>query len=333
LNQALNLQAFEPGALLIKSEKEIDFANPFARPATIVDFMRGDWASFADKLRLARVFLSNLDAKKYLPLDGRNLSTLDFLRDSGFGEKAIETFFRPFFAGVFLEDRLETSAALLRHLLINFSFGKATLPLQGMGAIPLYMAKGLQSDKILLGAEVKVEAGKTFLNGEHMPVRLLVDTTNKRVPTQDWNGSLTVYFSCAGRRLHSRLVVDADSAHLVRTAVCLSSVSENYAPSGKNLISCTLKMPSYEVTDLLIERVKFELGTIYKRQTNELEFMRHYYVKEALPSFLPRNQDGRGVKREGDCIIAGDSATYPSINGALLSGRQAADLAITALKN
>ena len=333
LNKALDLQVFEPGAWLMKDGRKIDFANPFAKPSSVLNFLAGDWASLADKLRLAKIFLTNLGATKDLPAAGRGETALEFLQRSGFDQKAIETFFRPFFAGVFLEDKLETSSAFLKHLLLNFSFGQATLPKAGMGAIPLVLAKGLRQGKILLGADVRFEGGQAYLNGEQLENAHVIDTTNRKVPSQDWNGSLTLYFACSGEKLHARLVVDADASKLIRTAVSLSSVNANYAPEGQNLISCTLKITTQEIDNVVIDSVQRELAAIYKRQAKEIRFMRHYYVREALPSFLPRNQEGRGVKREGNCIIAGDSATYPSINGALLSGRQAAELVLNALKN
>ena len=72
-----------------------------------------------------------------------------------FSPAIIERFFRPFFGGVFLDEKLATSAGLFRYYLKKFATGRALLPAAGIGEIPRQLAATLPpGGKLRLGCRV-----------------------------------------------------------------------------------------------------------------------------------------------------------------------------------
>ena len=96
-----------------------------------------------DKVRLAAL------AARVAAGDGRRLAEADdrpaveALRARGFSDAALDTFFRPFFAGVLLEDELTTSARFVDLMLRMFVRGRSTVPALGMVQLPRQIAAGL----------------------------------------------------------------------------------------------------------------------------------------------------------------------------------------------
>lgn len=63
-------------------------------------------------------------------------TTYDALRARGLSDDVIDRFFRPFLAGVFLEDQLTTSSRFFDLVWRSFARGTQCVPATGMGAIP-----------------------------------------------------------------------------------------------------------------------------------------------------------------------------------------------------
>ncbi|MGV2337584.1 MAG UNVERIFIED_CONTAM: FAD-dependent oxidoreductase [Planctomycetaceae bacterium] len=88
--------------------------------------------------------------------DGPDCSTADYLRHTiGFSEDIIRRFFRPWFAGVFLEPDLATSSRMFRFLFGTFAAGDAALPADGMESIPRQLATSLPAANLRLNCKVR----------------------------------------------------------------------------------------------------------------------------------------------------------------------------------
>lgn len=68
-------------------------------------------------------------------------------------------FFRPFFAGVFLDARLDAPKHWFEFLFAMFARGRATLPATGMRALPLQLAATLPPGTVRLSSAVRVVRG------------------------------------------------------------------------------------------------------------------------------------------------------------------------------
>ena len=155
---ALEPRYFESGAILRDGDQTWTVADPRRHPADIFESAAGMMFTAGDKARFAALVLEVLatpDARLLAePASDRDVSAAHFLWRRGFSADAIERFFRPFFGGVFLDNKLGTSAGLLRYYLKKFASGRALLPAGGMGAIPLQLAAALPAGKLRLGCEV-----------------------------------------------------------------------------------------------------------------------------------------------------------------------------------
>ena len=76
----------------------------------------------------------------------KDVETLVFLKNYGFSEQIISNFFTPFFAGVFLEKKLQTSSKFFKYVFSKFGSGLASLPLKGMQEIPKNMLRNINQN-------------------------------------------------------------------------------------------------------------------------------------------------------------------------------------------
>jgi len=72
---------------------------------------------------------------------GRDQSTLAALRRAGISGALIDQMFRPFLAGVFLEDELETSSRFFHLVWRSMLRGTLCLPRHGIQAVPEQLAR------------------------------------------------------------------------------------------------------------------------------------------------------------------------------------------------
>ena len=73
----------------------------------------------------------------------------------------IEQFFTPFFGGVFLDRKLETSSRMLNFVFRMFSQGSTALPAEGMGQIAKQLASELPSGSMRYGCRVRAVTANT----------------------------------------------------------------------------------------------------------------------------------------------------------------------------
>ncbi|MEM1442926.1 MAG: FAD-dependent oxidoreductase, partial [Verrucomicrobiota bacterium] len=133
---ALDLQTFEPGALVWKTGQLRPVMDVFRRPATLFSSAFQPIGTLFDKLLVARL-RAKLIRKPVEEIWTAPLQTTgDYLRQFGFSDRMIDDFFRSFYGGIFLEDLLVTSSRIFEFTFKMFSMGSATLPAKGMQAIP-----------------------------------------------------------------------------------------------------------------------------------------------------------------------------------------------------
>ena len=70
------------------------------------------------------------------------------MSDLGFSSEIINDFFTPFFSGIFLEDKLETSSRMFGFVYKMFGEGNAALPKGGIEEIPKQLLQQLKNTTI-----------------------------------------------------------------------------------------------------------------------------------------------------------------------------------------
>ncbi len=132
----LRLRPSTPGVLIHSPSGRLRFTDPTRRPRTLPDLLPGRLAGARDLaatgLLSARDMLAPPRLLKRLP----DTTTRAALADAGVSDAFVETFFRPFLSGVFLEDRLETSSRVFHLVWRSMLRGTLCLPAEGIAAVP-----------------------------------------------------------------------------------------------------------------------------------------------------------------------------------------------------
>src|SRR4051794_29091103 len=152
---ALELRAFDPGAIIARGAKRYILTDPLRDPGSALPAALSTIVTPLDKLRTAvlalRLRLQSVDDV----LEGRDTTIERYQRRLGFSSAYIEHFVRPFYGGVFLDRSLNTSAKCFRFDFKMLSDGLAVVPAQGMGAIAEQLARPLrEADRIRLQTRV-----------------------------------------------------------------------------------------------------------------------------------------------------------------------------------
>jgi hypothetical protein len=117
-----------------------------------------------------------------------------------------------------------------------------------------------------------------------------------------------------------RLVVDGQRRGPIINSVVMSDISSHYAPVGQHLVSTTTDL---NVTESDVRR---HLAIIWGTITHDWQFIAKYEIPAALPIHNVGRSLSQGIKVSDHHYVAGDHRTVPSQQGALFSGRLAAQL-------
>ncbi|MFF2197200.1 FAD-dependent oxidoreductase, partial [Streptomyces sp. NPDC058157] len=140
---ALFLRPFTPGVLVHTDGGRLRLTDPTRRPRDGVALLRGARVKPRDLLAFGVLSARAALAPASRLRAGPELTTRTALAAAGFSEEFVETFFRPFLSGVFLEDSLETSARFFHLVWRSMLRGTLCLPRDGIGAVPAQLADGL----------------------------------------------------------------------------------------------------------------------------------------------------------------------------------------------
>lgn len=310
--KALQLQAFASGAKIFDGEKILALANPLRHPQHLFQTAFSSLANTRDKLlviKLIVVIMSAMKADKSSPLPAsQNTTTLEYLQEFGFSKPFIDQFWLPFFTGIFLDPHLTADASFFIFLLKCFSFGQATLPAQGMSAIPDQLISQLDKSSLKLSTSTEtLDFEGITVKAFAYPGKLVRKATTYSFATPetlDWGKWLVLVPPHLGLQINQL-------AHM-------NAVAENYSPRGQNLISATSvgagapASPSAIAAE--IERIAGRSLALTHLKTDE--------ITHALPEF---RLDAPQFLKQGNVYECGDHLSDPSTNGALRSGRRVAE--------
>lgn len=346
----LSLQPFEPGALVRAGGRFHLLTDPWRHPLSALRTLRSPVGSLLDKLRVLEL---RSRARRGDLFTGPETTTLEALRSLRFSEGMIDAFFRPFLGGVFLDPGLETSSYVLDFVFRWMSSGDVCLPARGMGAIAEQLAgrlppgsvwldspvravepaEGDRSAAVVLDGGARVEARAVVVATEGPEaVRLLGRQIPESLPDPGSRSEICFYYAAPEPPLEGPwLVVSGERGDLVRNLVVLSEVAPGYAPAGRHLISATVLgggsgavgLDDAEL-DLAVHR---QLTDWFGNQTDVWERLAIYRIPHALPTQRPGFRARReiGPRVADGLYVAGDWLESASIEGALVSGRRAAE--------
>ena len=317
---------FMPGAKIMIKDSSTIISDPMRNFSKILNTIFSTAASLSDKIRVLKLknHLSNYSIELD---DSKDMQTIDYLRGYGFSEKIIGNFFNPFFSGIFLEDKLETSSKFFKYVFSNFNSGLAVLPKNGMQEIPNQIFSNIDPSQILLNTQVEkiLPGNKLELSNESTIVFNSLILTNESCalagqPSINYNSVSTAYISSNRSFKDSRYIHLFPQDDLINNIAFVSSVSPNYAPKDKTLLSISIlgKNEIIGIDKKLKQKMVFYFGGDISDYTVEKTINTKKATLNQLPGFYENK-----IKQEGNVIFAGDHMFNGSIEGAAISGIKA----------
>ncbi len=337
---ALKVNAFRPGGHVHMRQQHFRFADPLREPAQLFRSLLSPVGTLNDKIRLAQLGLKVMRSTPEDCFRGyTEQSTMDFIWKYGFSEQIVERFFRPFFGGVFLEQKLETPAAMFRFVLKMFAQGSAVLPAEGIQAVARQLAAKLERTEIRTGVTVKtVTDGKVVLDDDSRISARAVIVACAPKPffpqlagaSTEFKSTTNLYFYSTRGLKENRLInLVADPTSTINTFCVMDEVAPTYKlhNQGGSLISVSLK----EGTDTdSLAQAEQDLLRHTRLPNDALGFLRQYEIPHALPrldavTFSMNATQTRLIDR---VFLAGDQQLNGSLDAAMRSGRLAAEGAL-----
>ena len=341
---SLDLGAFRSGALIEVPHGFSNFADPLREPAAAWSTLVSPAAKLGDKLRLAGMRRQLTPPSAERVTERPQVRTIESLEQRGFSSRVIESFFRPFFGGVLIDPDLVTSSALTDLFFGYFAAGDAALPAGGMGALADQLAGRLSPGTLELDSPVTgVDRGEVRLAGDRTVQAVAVVVATDELAASRLTGvepparnrvTTCLYFDVPGELPHSQsLRLSSPGGGPINEVAVPSAVADGYAPPGRSLVSASARGHDAERPDLL-EAAVDQLGGWFG--ADEVSRWRHLATRKieyALPDFPPGRftAEGSDPRLDSGIFICGDYRESPSIQGALVSGRKAAEAVITQL--
>jgi phytoene dehydrogenase-like protein len=347
-DNALQWKKFEPGALVWHGGKFHRFADPFRSPMGAARLLFDSIVPMADKLRVAklraRVQRGTLEEMFTRP----ERTTRDYLNSIPFSPAIIDRFFEPFFAGIFLEHELVTSSRFFEFLFRMFAVGDTAVPANGMEQIPLQLASRLRPGTLQTGERVsKVTRGtESFAvereGGPSLEARavvlavagnegntLLGGVGGWSVPeVRAWNQTTAFYYAAGQVPVNEPIILlngEGRAAGPVNNAAVMSAVSSAYAPPGAHLV-----VASVVGAACAEHEVRAHLRKWFGPVVDSWRLLTTYPIPRALPQQRHAEWEQAPLRLggTGGVYMCGDYRETASIQGALASGRRAAEAVI-----
>ena len=339
----LDLKPFAHGALSWYAGRMNALVDPWRNSGAWWTALRSDFGSLSDKLRIAalrsrlrRTSIDNL-------FKGLDRSTKEALTAAGFSKEMIHHFFRPFLGGILLDGELQSSSRMFEFVFKMLAEGDTCIPAQGMAAIPLQLAEKLPTNSIRLNAHVESlhESELTLTGGETLRARAIVVAAEGPAAAhlvgevEPASRSVTCFYYSADEPPVAQpiLVLNGDGAGSINNMSVISQVAPSYAPAGKHLVSVTVlgtqALTEVQLGGFIIAQMKNWFGKV----ASTWQLLRSYRVAHAQPQQLPGALEPpqRPVRTRPGVYVCGDHRDNASINGALVSGRRAAEAVLSDL--
>lgn len=347
----LNLQPFLPGAKIRHNANFHILSDPFRAPLLAASGLFSPIGTLSDKLRvlLLRIQVMSDSIEQTLSPNNPGLLLDQFLSDLRFSPSFIAAFFKPFYQGIFLAPLNEQSASMFRFVFRMFSEAPASLPAAGIGAITAQMRQRLPSHVTLhlnspvtnispgyvQVADKQFDAPVVILATEGPEAVRLLDSS---IGTAQSRGSICIYFSSDRPSPVDKpiLVLNGDGPKdgPVNNMFVPSQVASSYAPDGKTLISTTIVGDELGQSDNALETaVRQQMSKWFgPEEVDHWVRLAIYRIPHSQPAQSPDYVFERETSLGDGLFVCGDHRNSPTLHGAIMSGRAAAENALTYLE-
>jgi protoporphyrinogen oxidase len=335
--KSLDLQKFLPGASIFKNGKQLIIGDPLRELSLLFSTLFSGIGTFSDKFKILKLNMRLKKKTLEAIFSEKEQSTLSYLIGLGFSNEMITDFFTPFFSGIFLEKKLETSSRMFEFVYKMFGEGYAALPKAGIEAIPKQLFQNLKNTtfrfntkvasikegEIVLADTTKLESHFTIVATEAS--NLIPNLKNQHT---EWKSCDTLYFETERRVIKKPLIgLIPKNETLINNIFYHTSLPTSIKPT-KELLSVTVLDNHNLSSELLIEQVKKELQK--NCAIDSCKFIKQYNIPMALPKLndLQYEMLPSETRLTDSLFLAGDTQLNGSLNAAMISGERAALAAI-----
>ena len=331
--EALQLQTFIPGASIFKNGKQNSIGDPLRDKSLLLSTVFARVGTLSDKFKILKLNIKLKKKSLSEIFSSKEQTTKTYLIDFGFSSKMINDFFNPFFSGIFLENKLETSSRMFEFVYKMFGEGDAALPKGGMQAIPKQLSNNLKRTTFKFNTKVatvndseitledgqKIKSDFTIIATE--PTKL-VNKLNKKVI--DWQSCDTLYFETESRVINKPLIGLIPEKNSVINNIFYHTSLESDLKGNKELLSVTVVDNQNLSSDKLIQRVQSELKQYCG--IDVIKLIKHYKIPVSLPKLqnLQYNLLPSQTCLTDTIFLAGDVQLNGSLNAAMIAGEKAA---------
>lgn len=338
--EALELCAFDPGALILTKKGISTVGDPIRKPSSLIGTIFSAVGTIGDKLRLLKL-------RAYLGRKSINdifleeeLTTVDYLNKRGFSEQMMTLFFKPFLSGIFLEDELKTSSRMFEFVFKMFAEGDAAIPAKGMEMIPLQLAKDFSPGDVICNEKV-IEYGQKFVKTHTGSiynanfVLIAADELNVTPAHQQilkgYQAVTNMYFSASKKPFNNPMIaLNTSKRKWVNNIAVMNNISSRYANNGSALISLSLLGDYTHIIEADLQKKVIDELTSWYPDAVHWKHVKTYHIPYALPNDekVFDDLDDHMFRLRDNCFVCGDYLLNGSINAAMKSGRKAAEAII-----
>jgi phytoene dehydrogenase-like protein len=356
--EALDLKPFYAGAEVFSDDNRFyRVADPVRHlfDALLSLLPTNKVGTVVDKINVGIFRIKSLLGSEEELLSRPETTIMARLKEEGFSASMINSFFRPFLGGIFFDRSLSTSSRLFEFVMRSLAMGQNCLPSRGIGSISDQLASMLPSQSILLNTKVtSIESSPSsspkvilsdgsVLTGRKGVIlatpgpeaERLLGSLNASQPSKSEQGVGTscLYFRSSAPPPNNgapMLYLNGQDEGIVNNCCWPSTVSSSYAPPGQNLISVsTVGSRKGLLSDQELEsQVKKQLASWFGQdQVKAWSLIRIYHIPYAQPNQSPPTNFDRPGRIQGvqGLYVAGDHRTSATFDGAIKSGRKAAE--------
>ncbi len=327
----LDLRAFGAGVVVARRDGRSVLADPRRLPRLLPATLRSPVGSLRERVAFVRWALSCLlPVRRLLATPDRSLA--EALDRAGIRGELRTAVLEPFLAGVLADWEGTTSATFVRLLMRSFLLGSPAVPSTGISRLPELLAASLppalsgstgrsaRSESVTSAPPTR-RSVRTRWSWPPRP-RAAAELTGIPVPATK---PLTTFWHTAPEPPSAAKLLHLDGARrgpLVNSAV-VTNVAPGYAPPGRVLIaSSTVAADGSADAEAAVRR---QAGLVYGVDPSDWELITCQVIAAALPHQPPPLALRRPARLPSGVFVAGDHRDTASIQGALVSGRRAAD--------
>lgn len=350
--RALDLRRFYSGARVYYGGRFHTVADPVRHFSDSIKALDNPIGSVLDKLLIGLTRIRVLSRSDRDILTADEVRTIDLLTELGFSDSILDRFFRPFFGGIFFDKELETTSRLFEFVFKCLALGDNALPAAGIAAIPEQLALKLPRESILLNTKaesiefddsgspvLRLESGE-ILRSELGVIVAVEEPEAAKLSAGKYKGmkadrkpprsTVCLYFAADGDRIPVKdpvLFLNGSGKGIVNNMFFATNVAPSYGPPGKALVSVSL-IGLFEGAsdDNLAAQVVRELADWFgEPAVGSWRHLRTYRIAFAQPNQCPPTDLAKDPRVGSGVYVCGDYVTSATFDGALVSGRLAAE--------